>query len=124
MTRNHTFDLASAIAAIMTPMVSIATPSICPLLYLVPQRKPTIMVVTLPPLRKMICTGTDILKPKAKLFNMFTVKNSSTLGIHRVMGTVGLLRNNGGCWAEKCAGQDSRVVIKNWTNVMSRPGTN
>lgn len=55
-----TFDRASAIAAIIIPSVSIPTLNTCILVYLFPQMKPTSMVVTLPPLRRMMCTGTEI----------------------------------------------------------------
>ena len=55
-----TFDRASAMAATMIPSVSMVTLNTCILVYLFPQIKPTSIVVTLPPLRRMMCTGTEM----------------------------------------------------------------
>ena len=85
----------------MTPMVSMAMLKNCVLVYRFPQIQPTSIVVTLPPLRRMICTGTEMLYPKAKLLSMFTEKNSTMFGNHRMRGTARNLRKNGGCEAEK-----------------------
>ena len=79
------------------------------------------MVVTLPPLRSIICTGTDILYPKAKLFIMFTVKNMAALGSQRMIGTAGGLRSQGNLAVEMCAGSVKRKVTRNCVKVMRRP---
>ena len=60
-----TLDWASDIAAMMIPTVSMATLKIWIRVYRFPHMKPTSIVVTLPPLRRMICTGTEMLYPNA-----------------------------------------------------------
>ena len=50
----QTFDCASAIAATTIPTVNIATLKTCTGVYRFPQRKPTTIVVTLPPLRRIM----------------------------------------------------------------------
>ncbi len=53
-------DCASDHAAVMTPTVRRMTATIWIREYFLPYRLPAIMVVILPPERRMICTGTDI----------------------------------------------------------------
>ena len=108
-------------AAKMTPIVSNATLKTCTRVYFLPQIQPTNIVVMLPPLRRIICTGTDIANPNAKLLSMLTVKNKKMFGSHRETGTVGFFKNHGGREAEKCCGHVKRVVITNWVKVMRRP---
>jgi hypothetical protein len=72
-------------------MVRIATEKTCSGVYLFPRNHPAAMVVTLPKLLRMMCTGTEILKANAQLFNMFTVKNKAALMHHFRKGTVELL---------------------------------
>ena len=93
----------------------------CTLVYLFPQAKPTSIVMMLPPLRKMIWTGTEMLYPKAKLFSRFTAKNMHIFGIHLTSGTFRFRRKKGGCLTEKCVGHVRSAVILNWTKVMRRP---
>ena len=88
-------------AATITPIVSIATLKTCIDVYLFPHIQPTKIVVTLPPLLRMMCTGTDILYPNAKLLSMLTVKNKTTFGSHLSIGMVGRLRKYGGSDEEK-----------------------
>lgn len=82
-----TFDDASAQADTMTPKVRMATEKICRGEYLFPRRYPAAIVVTLPKLRSMMWTGTDMLNANAQLFNMLTVKNSTALVTHLRNGT-------------------------------------
>lgn len=115
------FDWASAIAAMMMPVVSIATLKTCTFVYRFPHKYPTSIVNTLPPLRNMMCTGTDILYPKAKLFSRLTAKNMTIFGTHRISGTFLGLRKEGGCLVEKWPGNVKRATMKNWVKVMRRP---
>jgi hypothetical protein len=87
-----TFDCASAHADTMTPKVRIATEKICNRVYLFPRNHPAAIVVTLPKLLRMIWTGTDMLKAKAQLFIIFTVKNNAALMHHFRKGTGDALR--------------------------------
>jgi hypothetical protein len=75
----------------MTPRVKKATEKICSRVYLFPRSQPAAMVVTLPKLLRIICTGTEMLKAKAQLFIMFTVKNNAALTHHFRKGTGELL---------------------------------
>lgn len=50
------------------------------------------MVVTLPKLLRMMWTGTEMLKAKAQLFIMLTVKNKAALTHHFRKGTLELLK--------------------------------
>jgi len=53
--------------------------------------QPTVRVVTLPKLRRMMCIGTEILKAKAQLLSMLTEKKRSAMVTRRCSGTrVGL----------------------------------
>ena len=52
--------IASVQAAVMTPTVSRTTAVIWIREYLFPYKLPAIIVVILPPERRMMCTGTDI----------------------------------------------------------------
>ena len=94
----------------------------CTFVYRFPHKYPTSIVITLPPLRNMMCTGTDILYPKAKLFSRLTAKNMTILGTHRISGTFLGLRKNGGCLIEKWAGHVKRATRTNCVKVMRRPG--
>jgi hypothetical protein len=47
------------------------------------------MVVTLPKLRKMICTGTEMLNANAQLLSILTAKNMSATKPHLRKGTAG-----------------------------------
>ena len=67
----------------MHPTVNTTTLSTCILLYRFPQIHPITSVVMLPPLRRMICTGTLILKSNAWLFSKLTEKNSAICINHR-----------------------------------------
>jgi hypothetical protein len=82
-----TFDCASAQADTITPKVNIATENTCKRVYLLPRNHPAAIVVTLPKLLRMMCTGTDMLNAKAQLFIMLTVKNSAALMHHFRNGT-------------------------------------
>jgi hypothetical protein len=59
------------------------------------------MVVTLPPLRRMMWTGTEMLYPKAKLLRRFIVKKRKMFGSQRASGIALGFRKKGGCEAEK-----------------------
>jgi hypothetical protein len=65
-----TLLIESAQALTSTPTVRITTLVTCSFEYLFPLTTPASMVVTLPKLRKMMCTGTEMLKAKAQLFSM------------------------------------------------------
>ena len=52
-----------------------------------PRAHPAAIVVTLPKLLRMIWTGTEMLKAKAQLFSILTVKNSVALTHHFRNGT-------------------------------------
>ena len=69
----------------------------------------------------MMCTGTDILYPKAKLFSRLTAKNMTIFGTHRISGTFLGLRKEGGRLIEKWAGNVKRATMTNWVKVMRRP---
>jgi hypothetical protein len=71
----------------MTPVVRIATENTCRPVYLLPRIHPAAIVVTLPKLLRMMWTGTEMLKAKAQLFNMLTVKKSTALMHHLRNGT-------------------------------------
>ena len=75
----------------MTPTVKIATEKTCRGVYLLPRSHPAAMVVTLPKLLRMMCTGTEMSKAKAQLFIMLTVKNNAALTHHFRNGTGELL---------------------------------
>lgn len=75
----------------MTPNVKMATEKICKGLYFLPRSQPAAMVVTLPKLLRMMCTGTDMLNANAQLFIMLTVKNKAALTHHFRKGTGELL---------------------------------
>lgn len=55
--------------------------------YFFPRSHPAIIVVTLPKLRNIMCTGTDMLNANAQLFIMLTVKNRPALIHHFRNGT-------------------------------------
>jgi hypothetical protein len=82
-----TFDCASAHADTMTPKVRIATENTCRRVYLFPRNHPAAIVVTLPKLLRIMWTGTEMLKAKAQLFSMLTVKKSAALMHHFRNGT-------------------------------------
>ena len=69
----------------------------------------------------MMCTGTDMLYPKAKLFSRLTAKNMTIFGTHRISGTFLGLRKEGGHLIEKWAGNVKRATMTNWVKVMRRP---
>ena len=79
----------SAHALTSTPVVSNATLNTCSALYRLPRMTPAAMVVTLPKLRRMMCTGTLMLKAKAQLFSMLMLKNMAATKHHRRKGTLG-----------------------------------
>ena len=110
-------------AARMTPTVSIATLKTCTRVYFLPHIQPANIVVTLPPLRRIIWTGTEISNLNAKLLSMLTAKNKTMFGSHRKTGTAGFFKNHGGREAEKCCGHVKRAVITNWVKVIRRPGS-
>ena len=93
----------------------------CTFVYRFPHKYPTSIVITLPPLRNMMCTGTDISYPKAKLFSRLTAKNMTMFGTHRISGTFLGLRKKGGCLIEKWAGNVKRATMTNCVKVMRRP---
>lgn len=57
----HTVDFWSEVAATTTPMVKSVTATTCIRENLFPQRYPAARVVILPPDRRMMCMGTEIL---------------------------------------------------------------
>ena len=61
------------------------------------------MVVTLPKLRRMMCTGTLMLKANAQLFSMLIMKNATAMKAHLRTGTVGG-RMKYGSLVEHCVG--------------------
>jgi hypothetical protein len=65
-----TLLIESAQALTSTPTVSITTLVTCNFEYLFPLTTPASIVVTLPKLRRMMCTGTEMLNANAQLFNM------------------------------------------------------
>ena len=65
-----TLLIESAHALTSTPTVSITTLVTCSFEYLFPLTTPASIVVTLPKLRRMMCTGTEMLNANAQLFNM------------------------------------------------------
>jgi hypothetical protein len=65
-----TLLIESAQALTSTPTVSITTLVTCSLEYRFPLTTPASMVVTLPKLRRIMCTGTEMLKANAQLFSM------------------------------------------------------
>lgn len=79
--------MASAHADTMTPRVNMATENTCSGVYLLPRSQPAAIVVTLPKLRRMMWTGTEMSKAKAQLFNILTVKNKAALMHHLRNGT-------------------------------------
>ena len=108
-----TLDWASDIAATITPTVSIATEIICHRLYRFPHTKPTNIVVTLPPLRRIMWTGMEMLYPNTRLLRRLTVKKRKIFGSQRVSGIALGLRKKGGCEAEKWLGHVKRAVTTN-----------
>jgi hypothetical protein len=64
-----------------------ATEKICIGVYFLPRSQPAAMVVTLPKLRRMMWTGTDMLNANAQLFIMLTVKKRAALIHHFRKGT-------------------------------------
>ena len=76
----------------------------------------------LPPLRRIICTGTEMLYPNAKLFSILTTKNMMILGSQRIRGMARGLTKVGGFEMEKWVGHVNKVVMTNWRKVMRRPG--
>ena len=119
----HTLDFASAHPAIQIPNDKRATLDICNLVYFFPHRKPTNIVIKVPPDLNMICTGTEML-PRARLLRRLTAKKRRMLGTHRRMGIargarMAILPSS--IRGEKCGGEVSRAVNKNWVNVMRRP---
>jgi hypothetical protein len=88
---HRTFDCASAHADTITPSVKIATEKTCRKVYLLPRNHPAAIVVTLPKLLRIMWTGTEILKAKAQLFSILTVKNNAALTHHFRKGTGELL---------------------------------
>jgi hypothetical protein len=81
-------------------------------------KAPANIVVTLPNERKIMCTGTEMLKAKAQLLSMFMAKNMMAMYAHLRMGTSGDLRVRVGVIWEKEA---ARVVKMNWERVIRRP---
>jgi len=57
----------------MTPSVSAHTDATCTREYRLPLSQPAPMVVTLPKLRRMMCTGTLMSNANAQLLSMLTV---------------------------------------------------
>lgn len=100
-------------AAMITPAVSMATENICHRLYRFPHTKPISIVVTLPPLRRMMWTGTEMSYPNTKLLRRLTVKKRNIFGSQRVSGIALGLRKKGGCEAEKWLGHVKRAVTTN-----------
>lgn len=78
---------ASAQAETNTPTVKSITLPTCSTEYLFPLIAPAIIVVTDPNDLKIICTGTEMLKAKAQLFNMLTAKNMKAIKAHLDRGT-------------------------------------
>ena len=116
----HTLEAASAQADITTPIESNATEMTCIWEYFFPRSHPAPMVVTLPKLRRMICTGTDILNAKAQLFSILTAKNIAALKAHLRNGTGVSLRRNRPL-RSNWEGQAKMHVKTNWKRVMRRP---
>lgn len=105
----------------MTPTVRNATEMTCSRVKRLPHSQPTRIVVTLPPLRKMMCTGTDILYPNAKLLRMLTLKKRTMFRSQRRIGMAFRLRKKGGSWRENWWGQANKRVRRNWVKVISSP---
>ena len=82
---------------------------------------PTTIVMTLPPLLKIMCTGTDIENPKAKLFSILTMKNMAIAGIQRIIGTALFLSIFGARDRSRCDGKVKQNIVANWTSVTKRP---
>lgn len=78
------------------------------------------MVVTLPKLRRMMWTGTLMLKANAQLLSMFTLQNIAAMITHFEVGTSGVRRVLG-LENEICVGYAAKVAKRNWMNVMRRP---
>ena len=90
----HAFELLtwfseSPHALISTPTVRNITLRTCNGLYRLPRRTPATIVVTLPKLRRMICTGTLILYANAQLLSMLIPKNIAAINAHLDTGTRG-----------------------------------
>ena len=79
----------SAHALIRTPNVSNITLTTCSKLYRLPRITPASIVVTLPKLRKMMCTGTLMSYAKAQLFSMLIAKCIVATSAHLETGTLG-----------------------------------
>lgn len=84
-----------------------------------------IMDVTGPPLRMMMCSGTEILNRNAELFIRLTVIKNAVNMTHFLMGTVRFLRNNepGPAEMDTTLGRVRSEVIANWVKVISAPIT-
>lgn len=78
------------------------------------------MVVTLPKLRRMMCTGTLILKANAQLFSMLMPKNMDAMNAHLEIGTFDLRRVYAPP-ASNWDGYELSVANTNCKNVMIRP---
>lgn len=66
----HTLLIESAHALTSTPTVNKTTLDTCSFEYRFPLTTPANIVVTLPKLRKIMCTGTEMLNANAQLFSM------------------------------------------------------
>jgi hypothetical protein len=78
------------------------------------------IVVTLPKLRRMMWTGTLMLKANAQLLSMLMPKNMAAMNAHLRMGTFGGLTVLE-VLVENCVGYEANAVNKNWKKVMSSP---
>ena len=82
----------SAHALTSTPTVSSTTLRTCRVLYCFPLMTPINIVDTLPKLRRMIWTGTLMLKAKAQLLSILMLKNMAAMNVHFQKGTFGVFR--------------------------------
>lgn len=108
----------------MTPTVSAATAHICSTLYRFPHRYPTVNVVTLPKLRRMMCSGTEMWKANAQLLSMLTAKNMSAMQARRRSGIAVVRKGFHEIFCESvlsCEESAKRVARANCTKVMIRP---
>lgn len=104
----------------MTPIVRMTTLKICNREYFFPTSQPAPIVVTLPKLRRMMCTGTLMLNENAQLLSMLTAKNIAAPTIQRRIGTEGFLMNIGR-EGSYCEGYAESAEKMNCISVMRRP---
>lgn len=82
-----------------------------------------IIEATGPPLRTMICRGTEILKMKAALFSKFTDIKNAVYMIHDFNGIVGfeMKRDLTPALGDKIVGKVRSAIITNCAKVISVP---